>query len=64
MAKEHSTQEEIALECLRFATEFAPENERKDPLPTAQKYFDWVQQVSKRKPCTCKTSKKKVELQT
>jgi len=33
---------EIKLECLRLATEFGPENDRRDPLPIAQKYFDWV----------------------
>ena len=33
---------EIKLECLRLATEFAPEYERKDPIPKAQLYFDWV----------------------
>ena len=33
---------EIKLECLRLATEFGPENDRRDPLPIAEKYFDWV----------------------
>lgn len=51
--------EEIALECLRLATEFGPETQRVEPLKTAQQYLDWVQQVSKRKFCECKTSKKK-----
>ena len=36
------TEVEIKLECLRLATEFGPENDRKDPLPKAQLYFDWV----------------------
>ena len=36
------TEVEIKLECLRLATEFAPEYERKDPLPKAQLYFDWA----------------------
>ena len=36
------TEVEIKLECLRLATEFAPEYERKDPLPKAEIYFDWV----------------------
>ena len=36
------TEVEIKLECLRLATEFGPENDRRDPLPIAQKYFDWV----------------------
>ena len=49
---------EIRLECLRLATEFAPENDRRDPLPVANKYFDWVKQNSKRQPE--KTAKKKV----
>ena len=33
---------EIRLECLRLATEFSPENERRDPLDKATKYFNWV----------------------
>ena len=33
---------EVRLECLRLATEFGPEYERKDPLPKAQEYFDWA----------------------
>ena len=30
---------EIRLECLRLATEFGPEYERKDPLNVAEKIF-------------------------
>ena len=33
---------EVKLECLRLATEFGPEFDRKDPLPKAQEYFDWA----------------------
>jgi len=33
---------EVKLECLRLATEFGPENDRRDPLPVAQKYYDWA----------------------
>ena len=51
---------QIRLECLRLATEFGPENDRRDPLPIAQKYYDWVNQNSQRKFCKCKTSKSKV----
>jgi hypothetical protein len=36
------TDTEIRLECLRLATEFGPENDRRDPLPIAENYFDWV----------------------
>ena len=54
------TETEIKLECLRLAVEFGPENDRRDPLPIAQKYYDWSIQSSKRKLCECKTSKKKV----
>ena len=53
------TETEVRLECLRLATEFGPEFDRKDPLPKAEIYFDWVTQISKRKLCKCKTSKKK-----
>ena len=34
------TEVEIKLECLRLATEFGPEYERKDPIAKAQLYFD------------------------
>ena len=33
---------EVKLECLRLATEFGPENDRRDPLPVAQTYYDWA----------------------
>ena len=56
------TDAEIRLECLRLATEFAPENDRRDPLPIAEKYYDWVLKNSKRQ--STKTASKKVELQT
>ena len=48
---------EIRLECLRLATEFGPEYERKDPLNEADKYFNWVKQVSSDNR---KTARKKV----
>ena len=48
---------EIRLECLRLATEFGPEFERKDPIETAEKYFNWVKQISSDNR---KTARKKV----
>ena len=48
---------EVRLECLRLATEFGPEFERKDPLEKAEKYFNWVKQVSSDNR---KTARKKV----
>lgn len=33
---------EVRLECLRLATEFSPENDRRDPLPIAENYYEWV----------------------
>ena len=39
---------QIRLECLRLATEFGVENDRRDPLPIAEKYYDWVKQNSQR----------------
>ncbi|BAQ86261.1 hypothetical protein [uncultured Mediterranean phage uvMED] len=51
------SEEEIRLECLRLATEFGPENDRRDPLPIADNYYDWVKQNSKRQ--SDKTAKKK-----
>ena len=52
------TDVEIKLECLRLATEFGPEYDRKDPINTAQKYFNWVKQVSSDNPI--RTARKKV----
>ena len=50
---------EIRLECLRLATEFAPEYERRDPIPKADLYYSWVtKQNSKRQ--SAKTAKSKV----
>ena len=51
------TDTEVRLECLRLATEFGPENDRRDPLPIAENYFDWVTKGSKRQ--SEKTAKKK-----
>tara|TARA_R100001440_G_scaffold33947_2_gene52874 strand:- start:345 stop:536 length:192 start_codon:yes stop_codon:yes gene_type:complete len=48
---------EIKLECLRLATEFGPEFDRKDPIDKAQTYFDWVKKVSSDNR---KTARKKV----
>ena len=48
---------EIRLECLRLATEFGPEFDRKDPLDKAEKYFNWVKQISSDNR---KTARKKV----
>ena len=36
---------EIRLECLRLATEFAPEYERKDPLQKADLYYSWENKI-------------------
>ena len=38
---------EVKLECLRLATEFGPENDRRDALPIAEVYLDWVMQTTK-----------------
>ena len=48
---------EIRLECLRLATEFGPENERRDPLPVAEIYYDWVKKNSKRQSKKTASSK-------
>ena len=53
------TEVEIRLECLRLATEFAPEYERKDPLPKAELYFNWVIKKNSKRQSE-KTAKKKV----
>ncbi len=53
------TEVEIKLECLRLATEFGPEYDRKDPLPKAQLYFDWVTKKNSQRQ-SIKTAKKKV----
>ena len=49
---------QIRLECIRLATEFGVENDRRDPLPIAEKYFDWVKQNSQRQ--SKRTAKSKV----
>ena len=50
---------QIRLECLRLATEFGPENDRRDPIPIAEKYYDWcLNKNSKRQ--SEKIAKKKV----
>lgn len=56
------TDVEIRLECLRLATEFGVENDRKDPIPIAVKYYDWVKQNSKRQ--SKRTASSKVKLET
>ena len=53
------TEVEIKLECLRLATEFGPEYERKDPIAKAQLYFDWVTKKNSQRQSE-KTAKKKV----
>ena len=53
------TEVEIKLECLRLATEFGPEYDRKDPLPKAQLYFDWVTKKNSKRQSE-KTAKKQV----
>ena len=50
---------EVRLECLRLATEFGPEYERKDPIAKAQLYFDWVTKKNSQRQ-SIKTAKKKV----
>ena len=52
---------EIKLECLRLATEFGPENDRRDPLPIAENYFKWVMQNSKRQSEKTASKKDKVK---
>lgn len=51
---------EIRLECLRLATEFSPENDRRNPLPIAENYFEWVTQKVSKKITRKEPSKKKV----
>lgn len=57
-AESELSETEVRLECLRLATEFAPEYERKDPIPKAQIFFDWVtKKNSKRQPVKTASSK-------
>jgi len=51
------TDTEVRLECLRLATEFSPENERRDPIPVADNYYDWVKRNSKRQSKKTASSK-------
>ena len=50
---------EVKLECLRLATEFGPEYERKDPIPKADLYYSWVTTKNSKRQSE-KTAKKKV----
>ena len=50
---------QVKLECLRHATEFGVENDRRDPIPIAIKYYNWcLNKNSKRQ--SEKIAKKKV----
>jgi len=51
---------EIRLECLRLATEFSPENDRRNPLPVADEYYNWVMKTISKKTTRKEPSKKKV----
>lgn len=58
----HLNDEEIRLECIRLAVEFAPEIARiTDPLNKAQLYYDWVKKNSKRQPEKTASKKDKVK---
>ena len=58
----HLNDEEVRLECIRLAVEFAPEIARiTDPLDKAQLYYDWVKQNSKRQPEKTASKKDKVK---
>ena len=60
--EDHLSDEEIRLECIRLAVEFAPEIARiTDPLDKAQLYYDWVKQNSKRQPEKTASKKDKVK---
>jgi hypothetical protein len=60
--KEFINPVEIKLECLRIATEFGTENERRDPIQVAQNYFDWVMSEKNSTRKSVKTSKKNDEV--
>lgn len=53
------TDVEVRLECLRLATEFSPENDRRDPLPIAENYFEWVNKKNSKRQSK-KTASSKV----
>lgn len=50
---------EVRLECLRLATEFSPENDRRDPLPIAENYYEWVNKKNSKRQSK-KTASSKV----
>ncbi len=60
--KEFINPVEIKLGCLRIATEFGTENERRDPIQVAQNYFDWVMSEKNSTRKSAKTSKKNDEV--
>ena len=60
--EDHLNDEEIRLECIRLAVEFAPEIARiTDPLDKAQLYYNWVKQNSKRQSEKTASKKDKVK---
>ena len=60
--EDHLNDEEIRLECIRLAVEFAPEIARiTDPLDKAETYYNWVKQNSKRQPKKNASKKDKVK---
>ena len=50
---------EVRLECLRLATEFGPANDRRDPLPIAENYYQWVNKKNSKRQSN-RTAKSKV----
>ena len=50
---------QIRLECLRLATEFGVENDRRDPIPIAEKYYDWVKKILRENFANAKPLRKK-----
>lgn len=60
--KEFINPVEIRLECLRIATEFGTENERRDPIQIAENYFNWVMSEKNSTRKSAKTSKKNDEV--
>ena len=52
--------EDIALECLRLATEFGPETQRIEPLQTANEYLNWVLKFHRENLANARPLRKKV----
>jgi hypothetical protein len=49
---------EIRLEILRIVVETGSENQKRDPLPICEKYYNWICKANENSPTKRKTIRK------